>query len=523
MRRKLIKEASNEKTKVFLSKWLSIETKEDLIRFDIERKGLGNECLTLKPNEFNEKNISKLKDYGCYLNDWQIRNLIYHIYPSELENLEYYYYHEGIGWCDIDNSKAFRHNELLGVNISSVYTGTDYNLSAKGTLENWKKGIQNHVIGSKYLEVVLATAFTSPLISLIGDDNITKSIILNISGSSSIEKNTVISLALSPWGYPGKGNRGLMKTWNGSDKGIFSCLRGNKGITIAIDDTSLTSKKDFTQMIYRLALGEAHSAHNRNGKAREKENWETTIILSSKIPILEALDIDRTEAKARIFEINCAEGMLTLSQEHAKSIEKFVFNNYGHAGEIFVRYLIKNGLDKINNRYEEIKASLSKRTTKIGISQRAISKLTLIYLAAELINKSLNLNLNLNQIEQTILEIEKKQYEKSSIYIQAYNSFIEYFLDNQNQFIIKELREKIDANHLGIYEVDRDGKPLKIMIPCNKFKILIEKLGHEKLSVIQGWEKEGLLKHDKGRYDKNINFGMRRCKGYEIIIKGKLK
>ncbi|MCL6442748.1 MAG: DUF927 domain-containing protein [Alicyclobacillus sp.] len=61
-------------------------------------------------------------------------------------------------------------------------------------------------------------------------------------------------MAVSPFGYPGTSDGGLVNTWNGTQNAVVAHLRDNHGMPTAFDEAAMQGG-DFTKMIYMLVGG----------------------------------------------------------------------------------------------------------------------------------------------------------------------------------------------------------------------------------------------------------------------------
>lgn len=444
----------------------------------------------------NKLGIRSLTQFGA--DSWEENVEAYVIdIRKNLVNAKESYEYSTVGFGSYRDKRIFKLHK--GINIDASYDGCRFNLKPTGSYEKWITMANREVLGNKYLEFVLVAGFTAPVINLIAEENDVDSIIFNLCGASSIGKTASTKLALSAWGLPSTSNKGLLRTFFGTDQGILSNLPGNFGIPIGIDDTSLQQEddKDYTQFIYQVVNGQTKSALNVDGSNRDVGEWQTTIITSSEESILESTDPNKKGVSVRIFELKAKQ--ITSSAANAENIEKVVAKNYGHAGIIFAEHLMTKNSKQLTRRLEEIRRELLAGMDKDALSERIAKKLAVVQLTGELVREALGLEIGLEMLQETLIEMENSSVEDRNTPERAYDSLIEYFQTNMARFFKDGSKPKSSGQSLGKYRVSSDGIVNEIIIPQEKFKELMDKLGYNLDLVTDDWKKDGYLNHDRGK------------------------
>ncbi|MCC0566955.1 DUF927 domain-containing protein [Brevibacillus borstelensis] len=449
---------------------------------------------SLKRNELTRSGIIQLTRYGadCWpeVADAYVSNL-----RKQITKKDRSYEHSNVGWGTYEDQPMFKLQKAIG--FPSTYDGVKYDLQPKGTFDAWFQMVQKEILGTRWLEFALAAGFTAPLLPILKEEAHMDSLFFNFYGASSTGKTLCTRIAVSIFGLPDTGKRGLLITWYGTDQGILYNLHGNYGVPIVIDDTSMMEEgKDLTQFIYTAVAGLAKMALTSQGTRREQGDWMTTIFSSSEKSIFGDTD-QRSGIRVRFFEIN--EKSLTRSPENAENIEKEILQNYGHAGPIYVKYLMKIGNDEIQKRWRNIRKQLLIRLEqKDSLTQRIAGKLAIVQLAGELANEALELGLDIDQLTETLLYIERKSMTERNKGDEAYNYIMGYFVSNRHKFF----RDKSDWNNnrpiVGKY-VEKNGIVTQIQIPKEEFEKLMRQGKFNVDQVVALWKDSGRLIHDTGK------------------------
>lgn len=402
--------------------------------------------------------------------------------------------HSKIGLGEYENERVIKLYE--GIGIDSKYSGDKYNIEPKGSYEEWLNMVKTQVLGKKYLELALVVGFTPMVLNVLSEEDSLVSMIVNFCGSSSTGKTLATKLALSAWGYPDMMDNGLLSSWFGTDQGILSSLVDNFGIPIGIDDTSLQSReKDYTNIIYQIVNGQTKLALNIDGSNRARGYWKTVVISSSEESILENTDVNKKGVGVRILEVKAEQ--ITESAENAEEIEKVVMKNYGHAGVEFSKTLVKISTLKISEMLEGYKVKLMDAIDGDSMTNRVAKKLAIIILTARLMRICLGIEIDMNALAATLIDIEEKNVEKRDLGEKAYEHLMEYFQTNMSKFFKDGSNPSHKKEVLGKYLNDVDDKVCEIRVPVNNFKTIMKKLGFNDELVIKAWKNKGLLNHDK--------------------------
>ena len=151
-------------------------------------------------------------------------------------------------------SKAIgdKHNSLKWYTRKSKF-----NLRIKGELSRWCDMVENQVIGHHALEFLIGVSCSAVIVGYFnrkGLDN--DSLVISQIGEGTSGKTTGAKLAISIFGNPIKStDDSLYQSWNATENGVIKKLIGNYGVPILVDEFSMCTIQDTTNIIYRFAEG----------------------------------------------------------------------------------------------------------------------------------------------------------------------------------------------------------------------------------------------------------------------------
>ncbi|PJW13129.1 MULTISPECIES: DUF927 domain-containing protein [unclassified Geobacillus] len=342
-----------------------------------------------------------------------------------------------VGWHRNEKKGlVFRHNQLISSDPTYIATNDNeygaYHLQPKGDLQTWLTMVKEQVVGHPPLETILSIGFASALIGYLYHlyDDI-DTIVFHLAGNSTQGKTTAALLAVSVFGMPSNKKKGLMKNWNGTSNAILNMLGGNFGIPIVLDELSMSNAKSLTSELYVLASGQEKYRLTEDIKQRKQGMWALAIISTGEQSIFERTN-HNAGLTVRTFEYsNIA---WTKSAANADMIRQVIQENYGHAGEAFIKYLFEQGLHIIDETWKKWQERCEKALPDTPFRSRVAKKYAIILGAGELANKALEIGLNLDNILHFLVEQEKIISDERDIGRKAWNLVVQRIIQYQGNF-----------------------------------------------------------------------------------------
>lgn len=270
--------------------------------------------------------------------------------------------HRQYGW--VDTADQF----ILGDKVISA-TGIDPNASTvttrstidyfkpKGTLEGWKDAMDFYNRpGFELHQLIVCAGFGSVLMKFMP---VNAALIHIWSKNSGFGKTTVQQAALSIWGDPKPLMLGEKDTHNSRMQraDVFHSL------PVCMDEITNIHPKEASDMIYQITGGMQKNRMSSNGNSERLRGdpWNLLFISSANSSLIDRVSMAKAMPKAeaqRVLEIEV--GQLfnektdkVLTDEFSRKLQA----NYGHAGVLFVQYVMQN-LDDVRILVETIQRQI---------------------------------------------------------------------------------------------------------------------------------------------------------------------
>jgi hypothetical protein len=242
---------------------------------------------------------------------------------------------------------------VLGERLVTA-TGTEYNAPStatrsmmdyfepKGTLDGWKEAMNfYHRPGFELHQFVVCAGFGSVLMKFLP---INAALIHLWSKDSGFGKTTALQAALSPWGDPSRLLIGERDTYY-SKMNRADLLHS---VPVCMDEITNIRPTDASDMIYQITGGQQRNRLTAAGNVERYrgEPWNLLFISTGNTSLIDKVSMAKTMPKAeaqRVLEIEVSK--LFTAAEDKEVTDKFtrqLHEHHGHAGEIFVRYVMQN-------------------------------------------------------------------------------------------------------------------------------------------------------------------------------------
>lgn len=267
------------------------------------------------------------------------------------------------GWRDIFSAEPkfvlsdgymLKSGAITSSGISPHLRDAAPNVSAVGSLTNWKRGfdVYRTIDGSDPYILAAMLGFAAPLMPLTGYSGV----MYNIVGDSAAGKSTALKVMTSVWGKP---NEGQLRTED-TDNAIFNFIGYLSNIPIAFDEVTKMDGDRLSTFVLAFTGGRGKMRATRDGQNRANDiYWDTIICSTSNVSLYDKLANARrgyTAEAMRVFELHVDKSDDS-NKGKVDDAMKLLRDNYGHAGRIFMEYVIP--------RVAQIKPLIEKATTVI--------------------------------------------------------------------------------------------------------------------------------------------------------------
>lgn len=218
-----------------------------------------------------------------------------------------------------------------------------------GSFEKWKQMFNRFSLPGFEVHAFCAmVGFGAPLLKFTGYEGV---VINMFSGQSATGKTSALKAALSVWGDP----KGLMV----GDSTPLARLQRTavlRSVPIGIDEATSIEPKVLSEFIYYLSLGKTKLRMQASSNA-ERENlgsWSTIGLLTANNSYYDKLAQLKASAdgeSARLIEFNIKGPKILESDTVGREFFDPVNYNYGHAGPIFIQYVVNN-VEAVKSRVE---------------------------------------------------------------------------------------------------------------------------------------------------------------------------
>jgi putative DNA primase/helicase len=260
------------------------------------------------------------------------------------------------GWHELGGRKVFvlpADSANSKIIIASATTVSPY--TASGTLKEWQDSIGNFAEEHTRAAFVVSVAFMPPLLDLIGESGGG----FNLRGASSIGKTSLLCAAASVWSHGGE-QGGFIKTWRATANGLEAAAALYSHTLLPLDELSIASGHEVSNIIYSLASGVGKQRAQRDGTARAPKTWRVTILSTGEIGVTTKIQESGKRARAgqevRIIDVDAdaeqGHGVFDHAWPHgskklADDLKKAAAASYGVAGPAFVKGIEDMGIESV--------------------------------------------------------------------------------------------------------------------------------------------------------------------------------
>ena len=214
----------------------------------------------------------------------------------------------------------------------------------KGDVADWSEiaNVYNRA-GLEWAQVVVGTAFASPLMSMGG---LEQAALLFVTGDKGVGKSTVLQVALSVYGDPLR----LMINKNDTEIARYYKLGVLNSISATFDEMTDLSPKEASALAYQITQGRGKDKMGDMGKTmqRNSTHWSCLPVMSANDSIIAALaqhSFDSTAQMSRVLEVEAVDFNTYYKPHEVDDFQRKVRSmphNFGTAGDVYVRYIVKN-------------------------------------------------------------------------------------------------------------------------------------------------------------------------------------
>ncbi|MCH1982468.1 DUF927 domain-containing protein [Ruminococcus sp. OA3] len=243
-------------------------------------------------------------------------------------------------------------------------------LKPYGNFEQWKAACREYR-KNLYIRLLIDASLASVLIKKLG----CLCFVVHLWGPSGTGKTVGFMAAASVWGRPDD----LMLSVDSTINYCTGRAALMKNLPVFVDETQL-AKGDLSKLIYSMTEGKKRGRLDRNSKERNQGTWENVSFFNGEQPIIN--NSSGAGAINRVIELE-VEG--PLFSDYGGVLET-VRENYGYAGEAFVKYVQGIPDKQLIQEHKELCKEISELAQSTG---KQAQSLACIMLADRLAEKCL--------------------------------------------------------------------------------------------------------------------------------------
>lgn len=447
------------------------------------------------------RNLPSLIKYGYSINEKHIRSLSYalQLMRDRLPLSELY---EGVGILEtpfgylISLDKVLNSVQFNQSPPSYPIVNSAYDLTPKGTFDNWFNMYLEEVKGSLLLELAVVFGISALVTSFLKHKHDVEfaGIIFSFTGQSSTGKSTAAALAVSVAGNPTKGNETLFRSWNATRNALEGYLSNNFGIPIVFDELSSATFKDTTGLLYSITEGQGRQRSNVHGEVKTPKNWGTSVISTSEYSIFND-SAQNDGLRVRTIEIN---EQFTTNATNADNIKKAVALNYGHVLPLVAKYLINREDEVIQWFYKEVDWFEAKlKDDKSNTGNRMFKRYAVITTSAKILGRVLATDIDIAKIRGYFIDYHAHTVSERSLADKAIEVITQFVAQNRGKFSDDTALKNMIENY-GLIAL-KDGY-IEVKIIASVFKnMLTENHFQDVNNVVNALRDKDFILADRGR------------------------
>ena len=368
-----------------------------LLHLHLPRDGLKEFPVALSNLVVKDRLREDLAKQGVAAGDAQVKNLLNYLITS-VKNLQVTNKAEimrtQFGWVDKNAKIIIGDREITkdGSFYSPPSTSTSDvidMMKPTGSLEKWKEvfnmysrpGLEPHAFAA-------LTAFGSLLLKFTGISGAIINVIYPKSGSG---KSTTLYMCNSVIGHP----KTLASMWKDTYNAKMHRLGVLNNLANTIDEITNTGPTEFSDLAYSISQGRGK---NRM-KAMSNEmrinftSWQGITLTSANASFYEKLGLakDSPDGESmRLFEYRIEPTNVIGTAEGKQMFDQQLFENYGHAGDIYAQWLVNN-LEEAVATLRQVQAKID-ADVQFTARERFWSALAACNITGGLISKKLGLH-----------------------------------------------------------------------------------------------------------------------------------
>jgi hypothetical protein len=380
-----------------------------------KKDGNWNKQLVPRSVVANTRSIVDMAAYGLPVTSNNAKVLVDYLLEFELENgdsLHRAYVSKHLGWHGSKGQECFLVGKRLVVPGGKIVAPKDVmkvqpehrvlfrgaddgdeqlaaGFTTAGDFAAWRDAIFK-IAHLPRVMLALYASLAAPLLRLLTSANF----IVSFDGPTSRGKTTALRVAASVWGKPESGSEvSAMFTWDATRVSRGRTAAVLRNLPFVVDDTRTAKwKDDVPAAIYEFTSGRDKGRGSKSGLARSG-TWNSIMLSSGEAPITSFTKDDGT--RARVLGL-WGSPFGAASQETGQlvcALNKALVANHGHAGLLFVKFLLQHrgSWDEWREEYNKSLQRYQEQAGDDSVAHRTASAFAALDMAAWLVVQAMDL------------------------------------------------------------------------------------------------------------------------------------
>lgn len=457
------------------------------------------ECRANREEILSKFGVKSLFKKGISFNESHCESFLSYLLQSD-KRAPVEHVHSHLGWMEKEGVKVFRSYETLCKNgdlqFKSHYVG-NLDLAPQGSMQKWLDMVKHDVLPSTPLTFCLLLGFGAPVLSCLYRKYDLGSLIFCLSNVSSRGKTTAAMISASVFSNPVLGS-GTVRSFNATQNYLMSLLAETSGLTVVLDEGA-TFSGDFNQFFYLVSAGKDKNRLTKEAEMRTSLDWNSIILTTAEfIPVD---DNSPNGIRTRCF---CLTDRMTKNAGHADRIKAVIAENYGHAGNEFVTWLLNADVD-LETDYIRCKKGLHDELKASGLQEsqftsRVFSRLAIVLQVADYVSQCFSLNIRIKHLIKYILHIERNVNKQTDSTQKALDNILAEVSCSSSRYI--SAAKMNPDNAVGKVEQNGDFKLISILRP--EFNRICKKYGLQPKLILKEFKEKHFLDCESDRLSKRV-------------------
>lgn len=332
-----------------VERYVNIDTGEEKIKIAYYNGKYWREAIVSKLNAFDASKVIQLAAIGVSVTTKTAKALSDYLCFIEGKNKDILPEKESVtrlGYIgNGDNFSPYVDDITFDgdANYQAIYNA----ISCCGNYDTWLRTARECASCHITAKIMLAASFASVLVGKIG----CLPFFVHLWGvESGTGKTVALMLAASVWGDPQVGQ--YIQTFNSTQVGLEKTAAFLNNIPLCIDELQLSKdshgKSKFD--VYQLAQGVGRTRGTKSGGIDRTPTWRLCVLTTGETPIVN--DNSGAGAMNRVIDVECKASSAVI--KNGFEVSSVIKNNYGYAGQEFIRALTPDVIKEAEERYTEL-------------------------------------------------------------------------------------------------------------------------------------------------------------------------